>query len=154
MVIRPSTLCRIIGSWVLLIALVCQSSPAHAFGLFLRAGPPGLGNGGPNPISFSALDFEIGHVTAGGIETSLSVTGVLVGVRHTSSWGGYVTLGGGFVLSAAGAGPGVFTEIGADLRCGWWCWNAALVQAAGYSSSEGRLTFPYAARLGISTWFK
>lgn len=120
----------------------------------LRFGPPAVGRGGPNPINLppSFLDTELGYVTTGGFQSSLSVTGLLFGQRATAKWGGYVTLGGGFVLSAQGAGPGVFSEFGVDFRCGWFCWSAAYTQAVGFAG--GSVTNPYAVRFGVSTWFR
>lgn len=133
---------------------ILLSQTAMANGLLLRFGPPGVGRGGPNPVNLppSFLDTELGYVTDQGFQTSVSVTGLLLGQRATAKWGGYVAIGGGLILSAQGGGPGVFSEFGVDFRCGLFCWSAAYTQALGIVGSG--ITSPYAVRIGVSTWFR
>lgn len=115
-------------------------------------GPPGLGMGGPNPISLPPRITEIGftYLSSSSIETRLAITGLHVGRRWMFKSGTYVTLGGGLVVSANGSGFGLSSAFGIDFRCGVVCYNAEYATALGITSSH--IISPYAIRLGVSLW--
>lgn len=145
--------------WRFAGALLCSfmllffsASPCLAAGYALRFGPPAVGRGGPNPVGLppSTVDTELSFVTRKGFEADLSVTGLLFGYRAQSKWGGYVSTGGGVVLDANGAGPGLYSSFGMDLGCGWFCFSAEYMRAFGVSGKHTLL--PYAVRIGAILW--
>ena len=137
----------------LVATALCLSSPiAQAGGYALRFGPPGVGRGGPNPVGLppTTLDGEISFATRSGFESNLSVTGVLLGYRAQTKWGGYVSTGGGMVLDANGAGPGLYSSFGMDVWCAWVCMS--MEYQRGFGVSGKHTVLPYAVRLGAILW--
>ena len=135
----------------LIFSAMCTwfASPALAGSLTLRLGPPGAGNGGPNPLSIppSLADVDITWVTARKMEFSLSVIpGLLIGQRWTTSEGLYVSGGGGLIISANGTGLGIYSAFGWEWKAGDVLINAELKQALGIAGA-GLIT-PYALRVG------
>ncbi len=139
---------------IFLILLFFNTQTLFPFALGIRQGPPAVGQGGPNPISIppSLIDSQIYFATEKGFETQLSVTGLLFGHRTSMKWGGYISLGGGFVLDANGGGLGIYSGFGYDFWCGWggFCSTVEYLQAVGMSG--GTILSPYAVRLGVTVW--
>ena len=102
-----------------LLLLFLWHENAHAGGYALRFGPPSVGRGGSNPLGIppQVVDTQLAYVSKSKFEGSLSVTGVFAGFRRDSSWGGYVSLGGGLALDANGTGLGVYSSFGIDFAC-------------------------------------
>ena len=138
------------GPFIAVLAMCTWlSSAAFAGSLTLRLGPPGAGNGGPNPLSIppSLADVDITWVTAKKLEFSLSVIpGLLIGQRWTTSDGLYVSGGGGLIIGANGSGLGVYTAFGWEWKAGDVLLNAELKQALGIGG-VGFIS-PYALRVG------
>ncbi len=119
-------------------------------GYAFRLGPPSVGQGGPNPITFSPLEFQLQYLSPTNLETNVSFTGLFVGKRHTFQNKVYVSAGGGLALSANGGGFGVYTAFGADFFCGdKICMSAEYIKALGIA---GGIISPYAVRIGASLW--
>ena len=136
---------------VALSILLFSASSAYSSGISLKAGPPALGRGGPNPISLSPVDFAISYITDGHFESSISATGILFGQRMQAKWGGYVSLGGGIIIGGLGVGLGPYSAFGMDWGTESWGTNMEYVQAIGVTGRG--LTSPYAVRLGATKWF-
>jgi len=136
------------------LALSPLASPetAHAarYGVFV--GPPALGIGDPNPITFvSPVEYELQFVTERGLEFRAAIIGLSGGYRLSGEWGGYLSLGAGLVLNANGLGIGPSAAIGYDFFCVTVCATAEYFQAAGLSLAG--VVAPYALRLGVSVAF-
>jgi hypothetical protein len=140
-----------ITSSLLWLCLAVLPLDAFASQFAVRFGPPSAGNGGPNPITMTPVDWQFSYVTDADTDFNLSLTGLFVGKRHNIVKGVYVELGGGLGISAIGGGPAVFSSFGFDLPCGWLCLSGEFIQAVGYDS--GAFFSPYALRLGVSKWF-
>ncbi len=128
----------------------------YAGGHVLRVGPPTLGNGGSNPISLSAVDWQYVYVSKDSHEINLSISpGFFYGKRYKLSQNFYFGMGPGLVLGANGSGLGGYTAFGFEPSCsksgGAWCFSGEFMQALGYTG-EG-LTAPSALRLGVSLWY-
>ena len=138
------------------VTMIVSPSMAQAgnSGFSFRLGPPSVGTGGSNPLTLppDISDVEFVYISSGGYETSLGIPGILFGKRAVTNWGGYIGVGGGFVLSAQGVGPGVYSSFGVDFRCGMFCWSMAYTQAIGVAG--GHITNPYSLRFGVTVWFK
>ena len=135
----------------LLLSSCVYSNPVMASSITLRLGPPGVGNGGPNPLGIppSIVDMELTYLTKSGFETSLAaIPGLLFGFRTNAGPGLYASLGGGVLISANGVGPGMYAGFGSDFWCGWVCFNAEYKQAIGITTKH--IIAPYALRVGIS----
>jgi hypothetical protein len=136
---------------IIIVLAMCTwlSSNAFADSLTLRFGPPGVGNGGPNPLSIppSLADVDITWVTAKKLEFSLSVSpGLLIGQRWTTSEGLYVSGGGGLIIGANGSGLGVYSAFGWEWKTGDVLLNAELKQTLGIGGAG--FISPYALRVG------
>lgn len=132
------------------LSLAAHSEQALAGGYGVRVGPPSIGVGHANPVVFTRItDYEFTYMNRGGFETSASIIGLLFGRRMAFSWGGTVSMGGGLVVDANGAGPGVYTAFGMDLVCLRVCVNIEYKQAMGFSK---HILNPYAIRLGAIVW--
>ena len=137
-----------------LLGVINTPYEAQGSAVSLVLGPPSVGKGGPNPISLppSGIDFGLTYVTDSNIETNLSITGFFFGKRYPSSWGGYVSLGAGLVISANGSGFGMYSNFGVDFSCGLFCFNAVYQSGLGIAPGS-RIVSPYAIRVGVSKWF-
>ena len=135
---------------VLALTFACATSRvAHAarYGVFV--GPPALGIGDPNPVTFvSPVEYELHFVADNGLEFRAAIIGLSGGYRLSSEWGGYVSLGAGLVLDANGLGIGPSAAVGYDFFCVTVCATAEYFQATGISLSG--MVAPYALRLGVS----
>jgi hypothetical protein len=98
------------------------------------------------------VDAQLSITSNTGFEGNMSITGLFLGQRYQSQWGGYVTLGGGLAISGNGVGPGLYTAFGMDLGCGRFCFSAEYLRALGLGSKG--LIQPYAIRLGAALWFR
>lgn len=131
---------------------VATSASAKEALLTVHVGPPALGNGGPNPVSIPPInptEWEVIWLTESDIEWNFAVTpGLMAGKRAELPYGMYVGMGGGLVLDANGAGPGIYSSFGINtghqIR-----FNAEVKQAVGYAFGSGLIS-PYAIRLGVS----
>lgn len=143
---------RILLCAILALLWISHSASAKAkTGYALRLGPPAVGQGGPNPITFSPVEYQLQYVNAQNFEANVSFTGLFLGKRHTFANDVYVSAGGGLVLSANGVGFGVYTAFGADFFCGTnVCMSAEYIKAMGLVSD--RIVSPYAIRIGASLW--
>ena len=137
-----------------LVAILCSHSKAYSWGMALRFGPPAIGRGGANPVSIppQVIDTQVAIASNSGFEGNFSVTGLYLGQRYTSQWGGYVTLGGGLVISSNGVGPGAYTAFGMDWGCPTLCFSMEYLRALGIGAQG--LVQPYAFRIGAALWFK
>lgn len=137
---------------VALSLCLVSATPGYAAGYALRFGPPAVGRGGPNPVGIppSVVDAELSFVNRRGFQADVSVTGLFAGYRAQKPWGGYVTVGGGVVIDANGAGPGLMTAFGMDLGCGHVCFSMEYERAFGVGGRHTLL--PYAVRLGVILW--
>jgi hypothetical protein len=133
--------------------LLFSASTALASGVILRLGPAGLGHGGPNPLGIppTTTDMELSYVSNSKWEFNLGIPGVFVGGRYQKNWGGYVSLGGGIVIDANAAGPGIYSAFGYDFGWNLVRFNIEYKQAVGVSSVA--LISPYAVRFGVGIWF-
>ena len=143
------------GTAIVCVALsLClgTATSGYAAGYALRFGPPAVGRGGPNPVGLppSVVDAQLSFVNRRGFEADLSVTGLFAGYRAQKKWGGYVTVGGGLVIDANGAGPGLMTAFGMDLGCGFMCFSMEYERAFGVGGA--RTLLPYAVRVGAILW--
>lgn len=127
-------------------------SEAFAGEITVHIGPPSLGNGGNNPVSIppvNPLDYEVIYLTKKDVEWNVAASpGLLVGSR--SRFGSlYVSYGGGLVLDANGAGPGIYSSIGynSNRKFGF---NAEFKQALGFDFETESVLAPYALRLGVT----
>ncbi|MDD9950681.1 MAG: hypothetical protein OXT67_03855 [Zetaproteobacteria bacterium] len=120
--------------------------------LMLKLGPPGVGNGGPNPLSIppaSLLDYEVSYLSSSDVEYSLSVVpGILVGVRHSNDSGVFAGVGGGLVISGLGSGLGGYYSVGYRSSTRPYAFEIDLKQAFGLGS--GQLLTVYALRMGLA----
>lgn len=137
---------------LLIYCLLSCSLPAWGkAGYALRLGPPSVGQGGPNPITFSPVEYQLQYVHANNLEANASFTGLFLGKRYYLSDRTYVSLGGGLVLSANGGGFGVYSAFGADFFCGKAvCMSAEYTKALGFANVG--LISPYGVRIGASLW--
>ena len=144
---------KALAGFLFAVAFALSAQEASAWGLMLRMGPAALGNGGSNPLGLppSVQDLELSLITNKNWEFNVGLPGLLVGLRSVSKWGGYVSLGGGAVIDANGAGPGMYTAFGYDF--GWRVlkFNFEYKQAIGITQSA--LISPYAVRFGVGLWF-
>jgi hypothetical protein len=140
---------------ILMVLWVWSEINAGDFGVYL--GPPATGGGGTNPVHFpptSLIDYQCTYITKDQREFSLSlVPGLLVGKRFqaSSKGGGYVSLGGGLVISRNGVGPGVYTGFGWEW-CGNMCGVLEYKKTLGVTS-DMRVISPYALRAGVKFSF-
>jgi len=117
--------------------------------LTMRLGPPGAGNGGPNPMSIppGVPDIEVTWLTSRNFEVNVAlVPGLLFGQRWKGPEGIYVSGGGGLVINANGVGLGGYTGFGYEAGTGRIRFNAEFKQALGIAG--GGLISPYALRIG------
>lgn len=138
----------------LLLLALASAAPARAGELTVHVGPPQVGSGGSNPVSIppvNPLEYEVEYATNGGWEGSASVApGLLIGRRSTEPGNGvYVSLGGGAILDANGAGPGAYASLGYDAGK-TVKYNVELKQAAGYDFQTRHYLTPYAIRMGVA----
>jgi len=135
-----------------LVATAALATPLWGAGYVLRVGAVSLGNGGANPVGIppGATDLEFSFIASGGFEANIGLPGLLFGYRAQRAWGGYISTGGGLVMDAHGAGPGVYSAFGADFgrRVKF---NIEYKQALG--ASENGILSPYALRMGCGLWF-
>lgn len=137
---------------ILMLLWWINSAPAWAKTAYaFRLGPPSVGQGGPNPITFSPVEYQLQYLHSNNLEANASFTGLFLGKRHPFANGAYVSAGGGLVLSANGGGFGVYTAFGADFFCGTnVCMSAEYIKALGLASDG--IVSPYAVRIGASLW--
>lgn len=137
---------------ILAILWLASSAPASAKTAYaFRLGPPSVGQGGPNPVTFSAVEYQLQYLHTNSLEANVSFTGFFLGKRHTFANQAYVSAGGGLALSANGSGFGVYTAFGADFFCGInLCMSAEYTKALGIVDSN--IVSPYAVRIGASLW--
>ncbi len=147
---KPSTLYRLAWAlWACLAPELCLAG-----GIALRLGPPGLGTGGPNPLSIPPAggDVALSYVTDKGVEYNASVISLSVARRTSIKSGFYLSLGGGVAISANGGGFGPYAGFGYEGGCGWiGCFTAEYQQALGVGL--GPVVAPSALRMGIIRWF-
>lgn len=107
---------QIAALFILMFLKLAMANTAEGAVGFIKLGPTGLGNGGPNPLGIppNATDIEVGFATDSGFETTIGLPGLLFGYRGFSKWGGYVSSGGGIVIDANGAGPGAYSAFGVE----------------------------------------
>lgn len=126
------------------------SSQMFAGDWILKLGPPGVGNGGPNPLSIppvNILDYEVSYLSSGGSEISLSVVpGLLYGVRKIHASGLFAGVGGGYIISVLGSGPGGYYSLGYRSKPKPFGFEVDIKQAYGFG--QGSLFAVYALRLG------
>ena len=127
------------------------SSQALAGDWILKLGPPGVGNGGPNPLSIpptNILDYEISYLSSAGSEFSVSIVpGFLYGIRSTHDSGLFATVGGGYLISVFGSGPGGYYSLGYRSKPKPFGFEVDIKQAYGFASAGGFAV--YALRMGI-----
>ena len=126
-----------------------QASPAAASSVAMLLGPASAGNGGSNPIGIppSLGDIAIKYISSGNYETTVSVVpGLLFGKRFQER-NFYVSTGGGLLISASGAGIGLYTSFGFVSGTGAGVhFNAEYTQSLGINGKGW--TAPGAGRLG------
>ena len=130
------------------IVLCTLSHKARAFSLEVKAGPPGVGAGGTNPVGIppSAADLEFSWVTENRWQYTLAVVpGLLMGKRyyHGDFYGG---VGGGLLFSINGGGLGAYTALGYRSHT-----KEGLKFLAEFKQSLGigeKILSPYALRMG------
>jgi hypothetical protein len=130
---------------------------ADASSVTVHIGPPSVGKGGANPVSFppvNPIEYELVYVTDNDWEGNLGVTpGLLVGRRSEGAGGSYVSFGGGYVQSFNGGGPGIYSSLGIDTGGKVMKFNAEIKQAVGYDFAESLIVSPYAIRIGATVLF-
>jgi hypothetical protein len=128
------------------------ANSASGSSLTVHLGPPGLGNGGSNPVSIppiNPLDYEVTYLTDNDYEWNFAFTpGLTFGKRETLPSEIYASIGAGLILNANGVGPGVYSAVG---------WNAGgdsqpvrfnLEFKQALAIANGRIISPYAFRIG------
>lgn len=146
---------RNIGYLILGWAIGGIYSPnSSAATLALSIGPPAIGIGGSNAVGIppQISDLGISFITEEQFEFHLGISGVFVGRRQVTDWGGYFSLGGGPVLSANGFGIGPYSLFGYQFlrsEAGYSTFIEYL-QAVGIGSRN--LVSPYVVRIGIGKW--
>ena len=134
------------------ISLLISASNCFAGVLTARFGPAAVGNGGSNPLGIppGPSDMELAWISDSNWETSLSIVpGLLIGKRHHMGHY-YVSLGGGIIVSANGAGVGPYSAFGWESD-GTWRYSFEFKQSLGFTS-HGMIS-PYALRAGIGYGF-
>jgi hypothetical protein len=138
------------------IAFISLSQARAAYGgdMTVHVGPPSLGSGGSNPVSFppvNPLEYEIIYITDARTEFCLAaVPGLLFGKRSdSSSSGAYISFGGGLVIDSNGAGPGVYSSFGWESK-GSIRFNAEYKQAVGFDFGGDTIISPFAIRVGAA----
>ena len=132
---------------------VLKSEPARAFLLEVKAGPPGAGTGGTNPLSIppGVTDLEFTYISNSTFQYTLSlVPGLIAGKRfyHGHYFG---TLGGGLLFTANGAGFGPYVGMGyRTKRNKDFHFVAEFKQAIGFLE---HYIAPYAMRIGVAYGF-
>jgi hypothetical protein len=138
--------------FVLGTAWVPQDAQAARYGLFV--GPPALGIGDSNPVTFSnPFEYELQFATDKGFEARAALVGLYAGWRLRSKgegMGGYVSFGGGLALDANGLGVGPYASAGFDFFCAKVCGSIEVFQAFALGASG--IIAPSAIRLGVSLW--
>lgn len=138
---------------IILASILCFGSLANAFTLELKAGPPGAGAGGTNPVGLppGAADLEIGLETVDQWHYSLGlVPGLLAGKRFYQG-DFFGSLGAGLVFTINGPGLGPYLGVGFKRgEKSGVSFVAEFKQAIGYLE---RLVAPYALRIGASYGF-
>jgi hypothetical protein len=130
------------------------TTSAAAGSLTVHLGPPGLGNGGSNPVSIppiNPLDYEVTYLTDSNYEWNIALSpGLTFGKRETLATEIYASIGAGLILDFNGAGPGVYSSVG---------WNAGtdnqpvrfnLEFKQALAIASGRIISPYAFRIGAT----
>ncbi len=140
---------------LLLLAFCAGSGRAQAGALAMRLGPPGIGGGGPNPVSIppSFGDLGLSYVTNKGLQMDASLTALALAQRSRLKGGAYFSLGGGLIFSVSGVGFGPYAGFGYEGGCISWlaCFSVEINQGLGFGA--GRVVSPYALRLGGIKWF-
>ncbi len=141
-------------AWLLGFTLALLSGTSFGRGLALRFGPMANGTGGSNPVSIppSFGDTGFSYITDKDFEYNVSATALAIAKRQKTSWGGYVSLGGGFAFSGLGSGIGPYAGFGYDGGCLWKaCYTVEYQQALGVN--RGIFVSPYSVRMGTVVWF-
>ena len=121
------------------------------YGIFV--GPPGLGIGQSNPITFQKVsEYKINYVWASGLEITVAPLGITLGQRTTFKSGAYVSLGAGLLQSASGLGPGFSSSFGIEFGCLGACLAVEYTQGLGISPKHRSAISPSALRLGFMLW--
>jgi hypothetical protein len=146
---------QVTAGLLLFLATFFHALPLQASTLYFRVGPPSVGNGGSNPMSIppiNPVEWEFSYLSPSDFESNISLTpGLLFGQRGSLTSGMYVSLGGGLIIDANGAGIGPYASIGWE-SSGTVKFNAEFKQAAGLASRVG-LICPYALRIGVGFEF-
>lgn len=130
---------------LLMLFLVAQNATADQWEL--KLGPPGVGNGGTNPITFQAIDYELTYLS-GDYQFSASIfPGLFVGPRFYDGLL-FGSLGGGLAISGNGIGPGVYTSLG--LSTAGKKGHGFVVEYKQAFGVGEVLLFPYALRFGVA----
>ena len=144
---------RSVGPWRLVMLVLAlsflPSSLAEASSVAMLLGPASAGNGGSNPVGIppSLGDVAIKYLSSGNYETTVSIVpGLLFGKRFQDRHM-YVSTGGGLLISASGAGVGVYTSFGFVSGTGSGVhFNAEYTQSLGINGKGW--TAPGAGRIG------
>jgi hypothetical protein len=135
------------------ILMCLLSSNLFAHGLFLKMGPPSLGNGGPNPLGIppKPIDMELTYVHQD-FEMSVGVPALSLGWKILQSeWGGSIAAGPALVLSAHAGGIGAYSSFAYTSSKEGLAFIAEYKNYLGISS-EG-LIMPYSLRIGLGYVF-
>jgi hypothetical protein len=138
--------------WVLLVPFAC-SSLAEAGQFHLLLGPPSLGQGGSNPVSFPPLnpvDWQLTWLSDQKTEWVFSlIPGFFYGRRfYQGSF--YAALGGGLLITPSGVGVGVDHAYGYESQPFLRNFRLQFEYRQIIGMAKYGWQFPYTFRIGVS----
>lgn len=130
-------------------------------GVSLKFGPPGAQNGHSNPLGIppGAQDIEFTYLNKCGFEGSISIVpGPTFGVRYRGGDFFYGSVGGGLLITANAAGPGLYSAVGVNfVRPTSFNFEFEFKQGLGigqrYKNSKVQVISPYAFRFGLGYYW-
>ena len=138
------------------LSILAFSSQALGSAFSFQTGSTSIGSGGPNSMGIPPRPTDIGltYITKGLFEYNLNLMGITVAQRHYYKWGGMLSLGGGLIIGANGAGIGPTSLFGYEFfrSKGGYALSIEYAQSIGFSFSGGIIS-PYIVRLGWTKWF-